>query len=178
MTALLLAVMLAADPTPLGVTLVPPNMDVEQYLAPPAPPVECAPDMSRYEQIPISLKEPVALKLTDENGQRYDLTLRSGMLLSDCGFVKVINTAAEHKRLTRELTIIKDLRLKERDLWTQGEAKYQLRIMELEEKLKDARTPSFWDEWKAPIMYGLGIVTAVGVTVGTAYLIDSLGGGN
>ena len=180
MMTLLLATMLVANPavgTPLDVSLVPPNMDMEKYLAPPSPPVKCSDDMTRYEQIPVSVKDAVELKLTNENDEEYMLLLRSGMLMSDCGFVRVINTAVEHKRFKLELGTIKDLRLKERDLWTQGEYKYQLRIMELEEQLKNARMPSFWDEWKAPIMYGLGIATAIGVTVGTAYMVNSLGGG-
>lgn len=168
---LLVAVLLAADPTPLGVSMLPPSIDLEKYLEPVKPPVPCEPDMTTFEPSPVPLHDIFTVYYNDKAGKKTAWELRPGVLMSECGFVDVINTASDHKRLGRELGVMTQLRIREFELWRQAESQYQVRIVGLEKELAEANTPSFWDEWKGPVMYGLGIATAVAVVVGAASLV-------
>lgn len=179
MIALLFSIVLAVDPLPpttaLGVSALPPSINLDQYLEPAKPPVPCTDDMTTFEPSPVPLDGEVNVPYLDRSGRKTSWILRPGILVSECGFVEIINTASEHKWLLREIGVLRQLRIKEFELWRQVEGQYQVNILRLEQELEDAKVPTLWDSWKAPIMYGLGIATAVGVMAGTAALVNAAG---
>jgi len=160
---------------PLGTSAVPPNTDIEKYLEPPAPPVPCEQDMTTFDPSPVPLHDDFTIRYKDPEGNNQTWILHPGMLVSECGFVEIINTAAEHKRMKRELGILTELRLRERDIWMQAEWGYQTRIVELEQDLKEERTGTWWDEWKGEVMFGLGIAVTAAVIIGSVEIIQAVG---
>ena len=150
MTALLLLALLAAEPAersdeamPLGMTSVPLQIDLEQYLPPLKPPVPCDPGMTTFEPKPTPLAGDFGISYIDQKtGKKSSWLLEPGMLVSECGFVEMINIRAEHKRLKLELSSLRDLRVREFDLWKQAELGYQTRIVGLENDLRDVS--GFW----------------------------------
>jgi len=160
---------------PLGTSLVPPNIDIEKYLTPPPPPVPCEQDMTTFEPSPVPLHDDFTIRYKDQEGNNQTWILQPGMLVSECGFLEIINTAAEHKRMKHELGVLTKLRLREYDIWRQAEWGYQTRIVELEQDLKEERTGTWWDEWKGEVMFGLGIAVTAAVIVGSVEIIQAVG---
>jgi len=171
MTALILAVLLTQAPLP---SIVPPDIDVERYLPPPPPPVECSPAMLTFSPMKIPLNEDFTLKYMDVDKKPQSWVLRPGFLISECELVKIINTKAERDRLELELSSLKNLRSKEFQLWRIGEQQYQGRVRDLEVKLQEAQEESFWDEWKGEVCFALGVAATVGLIAGTAEVLKAV----
>jgi len=146
-----------------------PKLDIDTYLAPPDPPVVCVEDMTRFDPSPVPIDEPLGIKYTDD-GKPQVWLLRPGLLISECEAVNVINLKTEHQRMKLELRVLRDLRDREHDLWDVREKQFQVTV----EELQDMTTPGFWDEWKAPIMYGAGVMTAVAILWATAEIVKTM----
>jgi hypothetical protein len=174
MTALVLAIaLLAQTPAPLP-SLVPPDIDLEKYLPPPAPPVECSPAMLTYGVVKNPMADDFVIKYMDADKKPQTWTLRPGYAISECELVKIINTRVERDRLDLELSSLKNLRSKEFQLWRIGEGQYQTRIRDLEGKLQEAEKKSFWDEWKGEFGFGFGVVATVALVIGTAEVLKAV----
>jgi len=170
-TTLLLTLLLAQTPLP---SLVPPDIDLDRYLPPPAPPVECSAVMLTFPMTKNPLVEDFTVKYLDLDKKSQTWILRPGYLLSECELVKIINTRVERDRLDLELSSLKNLRSKEFQLWRIGEGQYSTRIRDLEGKLQEAQQRSFWDEWKGEMGFGLGVVVTIALVIGTAEALKAV----
>ena len=115
-------------------------------LTPPTPAIECVPGMTVFEPDPVPLPLDTVIEYTDELKRRRTWVLRQGILVSECGFIEILNIKAEHGRMKTELKSLNELMKVQESLWASAEEQYQRRISELEE----ATAPSLWDEWKGP----------------------------
>jgi hypothetical protein len=133
---------------PLGFSMVP-RLDLD---LPPAPkPVECAEDMTTFLPRPTPLVGDFTIKYIKDNKPKTWI-LKPGFLYSECEHLRVINTMLERNRLKKEVAAYEKLRTKEHAHWANGELAYQREILR-------NREGSFWEDWDAPIMFGLGMLT-------------------
>jgi hypothetical protein len=163
------------QPAPLGASAVPPAVDVEKFLPPAPEPVPCTPDMTDFEGEPTPFPTEHRVKYMRPDGGWTEWVLRPGVLISECEAVRSVNLKTKAKRLQIELDAFKALRVKEFELWRLAERNYQLRIVGLENELKDAQKVSFWDEWKFEIGIGLGIAVSAALVVGSVEIIQAVG---
>lgn len=185
MRALLCCVMLATGcvsvPVPglkvapeapeLGVSAVPPAVDVEKFLPPIPEPVPCEESMTDFMADPTPLVGNFTIRYLDQDENPQSWILRQGVLISECEAVRVVNIRTRAKRLHLELGAYQNLRFKERDLWRLAEHEYQIRILGLENELQE----SFWDEWKFEIGVGVGIGVAAALVVGAVEIVQAVG---
>lgn len=171
MTALLLLSLLAEPAKmPLGFSLLPPD----PVLEPSPPPVECADDMTTFEPRPTPFEGPVTVVQEGPGGQEIRFQLDPGILLSECGFTQATNTRIEARRLRLELAALRALWAFKQDQWGKGEAHYQETVLRLQESLREANSPSFWEEWDAHISAVVAVVLTVAVVWGTVELYKAL----
>lgn len=159
MIAILLLVLSSAEAgaTPLlGSSLQPPDVK----LPPPAPAVKCEPGMTVFEPDPVPLMVDKVIEYYDDENLWNKWTLRQGILVSECGFVEILNIRAEHTRMTLELQTLEAVTAMRSDFWRGAELRYQKRILELEEERAAALEPSLWDEWKGYVLFAAGVATA------------------
>ncbi len=168
-TSLLIAATLSTPP--LGFSLRPPSLELD-----PAPkPVECAADMTTFEPSPVPFDDVhiIPYRIEGER-QPQHWKVRPGVLLSECGFVGVINTRASAKRLRLEVESLWNLVYARDTAWEKAETNYQDTIVKMMDDLRAANTPSFWEEWDGAIMFGIGILVTAGAVAGTAAIIKAL----
>lgn len=158
-----------AEAPTLGLSLQPPSIELPS----PEPAVQCEPGMTLFDPDPVPLVVDKVIEYTDDENMKRKWVLRQGILLSECGFVEVLNTQAEHGRMRVELNALRVLTKMKEDFWVKAEYQYQERVMKLEEERAAALEPSLWDEWKSFIMFGAGIVVAGFATWGVVELMKA-----
>ncbi len=169
---ILAAVAADAEKPALGISLIPPKLD----LPAPAEAIACALDMTTFAPYPtptLAHSMTIVIKPPKGTTPAEKWTLQTGLLVSECEFVKIINMRVEHKRMKLELAILTTLDETREKLWLEAERRYQTRIVEMEEELKEAYEVSLWDEVKTPLFYCLGVLTAVGTMLVVAELMKA-----
>lgn len=152
---------------PLGFSLMPPDMD----LSPPAKKVQCEKDMLTFAPDPVPFDGEVSIPYEDEDGNKLQWQLRPGVLLSECGFVHTLNIAIEHKQLKIEIDSLHTMLSIRSQGWEKAEVEYQKTIVALQEDLRKANTPSFWEENDGTIAFTVGII--LGVAAGVALVFGA-----
>jgi hypothetical protein len=133
--------------------------------------------MLTFDPDPVPFDDTVVIPYKDADKKQQHWKLRPGILLSECGFVHVINTAAEHKRLKIEVEALTTLKETRDRQWVKAELGYQDTIVKLQDDLRKANSPSFWETYDGPIMFGAGIVATALVFWGTIELYSELNKG-
>jgi len=105
---------------------LPPELNVEKYLAPPEPQLKCRADMTNFDSYQLPPTGPV--KLPNGNVWKPE----PGYIVSECEFVKIVNLKAEHARLVEEKEAFETVRTRERELWGLMEAEYNSTILALQ----------------------------------------------
>ena len=169
MIAVVLAAMLAATPAPaeeppkaekpLGYSLFTTALD----LGPDIKRIECTADMTKFKRMEVDEEAARAIVYEDADNVTRTLHLTAGILVSDCEFVEMINLKAEHKRYKSNLTTIKTYWEILIPAWDKAETEYQKTIVALQVDLREANKTTLWEEWDGPIMFILGVGSAIGL---------------
>lgn len=141
---------------------VPPQIDIEKYLAPAVPPVECPDDANDFPVTLMPFDMPQVLFYhDDETGEIRDFEIQPGYLVSTCELMRLTNLKIEGKRIRQELTALHALRDKEFQLWRLLESQYETEIRTL-------MAPLPWHQ-----RYRLEIGVATGVLATTVLMMST-----
>ncbi len=130
-----------------------PRADLEAWLSPPPPPVECDERTSSFplENVPVRENQTVWVR---RDGKIVEWTVRPGFLMSECDLLKTVNLRLERDRLATENRVLVELRQRESAAWST--------LLEREES---------WFERHALILgFVAGAVTMGAATVGTVVI--------
>jgi hypothetical protein len=127
-------------------------LELEHYLPPPTPPIECLPGQSNFPTKILPFDYEQELWWRGPEGEIETLILEPGYVISECELLKMTDLRIRHKRLKQELQILGQLRNREVELWRIQEREYRQRLLGLQ-------NPSWWQSNRLLIGVGLGMVT-------------------
>jgi len=143
-----------------------PEIDIDRYLPPPPPPIECASDMLDYPMRLLPLDKTQSVFFYVDGGELSNLDIPPGYLVSECELVRLTNLQVEAKRLHLELTAMRTLRAKEFALWRVLEDQYASHISRL---LK----PNWFERHRLAIGVVVGVLSTSLVVWTSAELVQS-----
>jgi hypothetical protein len=150
---------------PLGFSLMPPDMD----LTPPAKKVRCEKDMLTFGPDPVPFDHNIWIPYEAAGGEKTRWKLRPGVLLSECGFVHMLNIKIEHKQLKIEADSLHTLLSIRSQGWDTAEREYQTTIVKLQDDLRKANQPSLWEENDGTIGLVVGLVLGIGAGIAMVF---------
>lgn len=151
---------------PLGISMMPPAVDVGALL-PPIPPVVVEPIGKRHEPVPID-----GGKYCPADTPQDCASIPPGILVDDTSFAQAGADAAGNKRLRVELAVVRRLFDKTREQVEIAETAYQRRIVELRHENLRLRTHGWWDRNRFAVGVGLGFAASLATVYAAAQALE------
>ncbi len=147
------------------VTLLPPALDVNKLLPPPA----AAPPLTgtSFDTLPLNggrYCEPAP-------GKEDCRSIQPGFLVSETTYARAVLARSDATRLGIEIEVLRKLRQDEWEAVRVAEVAYQKRVGELESENSELRRPSFWDTIKFPVGFVCGAALSALVAYGTVHTV-------
>jgi len=142
------------------VTIIPPDVDVERLVPPPAPEIHPGPDATKFPTEAIAggrYCEPLS------DGSQDCRELHAGFVLSETTYITAVQAKTSAERLAAEASALRKLRVTERAAVAAGEQAYWQRIKSLEAQNDAALRTQRLRFW---LGLGLGVAVTAGVALG------------
>jgi hypothetical protein len=132
-----------------------PEIDLDQYLPPIPPPIECPDRIPDYPIESLPFEQPQELVFWGDSGTLERYRIRPGYLVSECELLKMTDLQVRTRRLERETAVMRTLRAKEHEIW-------RIQERETRQQLERMRNP----DWLTRNSLAIGMVIGVvGTTV-------------
>jgi len=151
---------------PLGVSLLPPEVDIDKLIPPPDDAPILPNDIKTRHKLPI---DEGSLQC-DEQRKKCE-PLPPGILLDDFTYALFIVDKSTARRQRIELSVLKNLRAKEHENILKAEKIYQQAILDLDKENTQLRVPSRWDTLKFYAGFLIGASIATFTAYGTAQAV-------